>query len=84
MALDALPCSSFIAEERPGDIAGEEEECREREVEEREDDKGDVLGEMKAIGRAGVEHCSELCSCYGWVKDRYVKLSVQASLPRWW
>ena len=30
-APDALPCSIFIAEERPGDIADEEEECRERE-----------------------------------------------------
>ena len=49
-APDALPYSIFVAEERAGDVAGEEEECRQWEEQEGEDYEGGVLGEMKAIG----------------------------------
>ena len=46
---DALPYDTFIGEEGPSDVAGEEEECRKWEEEEREDDEGKVLGQMEAV-----------------------------------
>ena len=45
-----LPCSILITQERPGEVAGEEEEGTQREEEEREGDERGILGEMKAIG----------------------------------
>ena len=58
-APDAFPRSSFIGEEGPSTIAGEEEKCTERENEEREDDEGDVLGEVEAVGGVGIKHCGK-------------------------
>lgn len=49
-APNALSCGVFIAEKRPDDVAGEEDECREWEEQEGEGDEGSVLGEMEAIG----------------------------------
>ena len=45
-----------MTEERPGDVAGDEQKGAEREEEERDGDEGNILGQMQAVGRASVEH----------------------------
>ena len=55
-APNALPCSDFIAEKRSGDVTGQEEEGTKWDEEQGEGYEGCILGDMKVIGRASVEH----------------------------
>ena len=58
-APDTLPSSIFIAEDRSGDVTGHEKEGTERDEGYGEDYEGCILGDMKPIGRASVEHCGK-------------------------